>query len=144
MSKSPRKPHRKALTQNSPRANGRDWTGAARFERMAGPVLEECVGVFSQRGGQYGDTWLECRWVKLRAAARLMGIDTLTDAQCRVLASSVLCDVKYARDLGGYKEDSSLDGINYEALRVGEIRELLEKRPADCTPNNERLVEARK
>ena len=75
---------------------------------------------------------------------RLMGIDTLTDAQCRVLASSVLCDVKYARDLGGYKEDSSLDGINYEALRVGEIRELLEKRPADCTPNNERLVEARK
>jgi len=97
----------------------------SRFSRQAGPVLEECRAIFAERGGQYGDTWEECRWVKVRAAARLLGLPDITVAQCRVLAASALVDVKYIRETGGWKDDSALDGINYEALRLGEIREWL-------------------
>lgn len=96
------------------------------FEEMASPILAECGGVFTERGTQYGDTWRNCQWVKMKAAGRLLGLK-LTNVQCAILAASAFCDIKYQREEGGYKRDNPVDGINYEALRVGIIDAYLGK-----------------
>ena len=90
------------------------------FEEAAGPILQECANVFQERGEQYGDTWRNCQWIKVKSAGKLLGLN-LTSVQCAILAASAMCDLKHQREEGGYKRDSPVDGINYEALRVGLI-----------------------
>lgn len=94
---------------------------APRFSVNAVPVLAEAAEVLDGRGAEYGDTWANNRWLALLAVARRLGIE-LTLGQARKLGAAALVDVKYSRLEGGYKEDSLLDGVNYAANLVGEMR----------------------
>jgi hypothetical protein len=59
----------------------------------------------------------------MQAVSRLLGLN-LTNEQCRLLATAGFCDMKYWRNLGGYKDDSIVDGIAYDAFLAEEIRKL--------------------
>jgi len=91
------------------------------FKENAVATLAQVHETFCQRGGEYGDTWRNCQWLAVKAVARRLGI-TLTTEQARKIAAAVLVDVKYQRLEGGYKEDSLIDGIAYEANLVAEMK----------------------
>lgn len=92
----------------------------ALFAELTKPTLERCANIFNERGGQYGDTWRECQFLALKAVARELGI-TIIDDHCRAIALAALVDVKYIRLLGGYSDDSLIDGINYSAALAQEM-----------------------
>lgn len=87
------------------------------FERNADASISKVRAIFTERGGQYADTWALAQWVKTIAVARSIGVE-LTNEQARKLVAAALCDVKYWRNLGGYKEDNFIDGIAYDANLV--------------------------
>jgi len=91
-----------------------------RFERNAEASLAKVRAIFTERGGQYADTWELAQWVKTIAVARSIGIE-LSNEQARKIVAAALCDVKYWRNLGGYKEDNLLDGIAYDANLMAEM-----------------------
>jgi hypothetical protein len=76
--------------------------------------LNKTIGVCQERGSQYGDTLKNGQWLVLKSVAKECGIELTVD-QARKLAVAALCDVKYQRFEGGYKEDHCDDGINYLA-----------------------------
>jgi hypothetical protein len=91
-----------------------------RFERNAEASLSKVHAIFTERGGQYADTWEQAHWVKTIAVAQSMGI-SMTNSEARKIVAAALCDVKYWRNLGGYKEDNLLDGIAYDANLMAEM-----------------------
>lgn len=94
----------------------------ALFEQNAGTTLDRVKATFCQRGGEYGDTWRSAQWLAMKATGKTFGI-TLSDDQWRALAAACLVDVKYWRLMGGYKEDTGIDGIAYEANWVEIMRQ---------------------
>lgn len=92
-----------------------------RINRNALPVLAECCEVMGSRGMEYGDTWENNRWLAVIAVARQFDIH-LSISAARAIGAAAMVDVKYSRLEGGYKDDSLVDGINYAANLVGEMR----------------------
>lgn len=91
------------------------------FEQRASATLKRVAGIYSQRGGEYSDTWKEAQFLKMKAVARKLGAQIPQDA-FRAIACAAFCDMKYARLAGGYKEDSIDDGIAYDAFLADEVR----------------------
>jgi len=91
-----------------------------RFERNATESLKKVSAVFSQRGGEYADTWENGRWLALIAVAKSIGI-SLSHNEARRIGAAAMFDVKYSRLEGGYKEDSIIDGIAYAANLIAEM-----------------------
>lgn len=91
------------------------------FERLATPTLARCQAVFTERGGQYGDTWKDCQFLVLRAVLSEIGVE-LDDNDCRAIALASLVDIKHQRFMGGWKEDNIDDGINYAAALAEQMR----------------------
>lgn len=94
------------------------------FEENVNATLGRCQNVFRDRGNQYGDTWRNSQHLTLRAAYKEITGDELPLAWCRALAAAVLVDVKQQRLEGGYRDDSLVDGINYQAFLAEEMRKL--------------------
>ena len=97
------------------------------FEQNAGATLSGCIRTFRQRGEEYGDTWAHSQHLTLRAVFKELTGDELPLRICRALAAAVLVDVKYQRMEGRFKGDSLVDGINYAAFLVEEMRKLKEE-----------------
>jgi hypothetical protein len=94
------------------------------FETYSKATLQEAISVQEERGAQYGDTWLNCQFLILKSVFKRGGLQTPTQDECRAIASAVLCDMKYQRFEGGYKEDNIDDGINYQAFLKQAMRKL--------------------
>lgn len=94
------------------------------FQRRAEPTLKLAQDTFRTRGDQYGDTWADCQWLKLKAILFTMWGKIPTPGQCRAMALAAYADMKYQRMQGGYAEDHILDGINYDAALATEMREI--------------------
>lgn len=93
------------------------------FETHALATLGRATDTYVGRGSEYGDTWRECRFLKMAAVARALGYE-IKPEHFRALATAAFCDMKYWRFLGGYKDDSLLDGINYDAFLAEEVKQL--------------------
>ena len=96
------------------------------FGQYTTATLDRCKAVFEERAGQYSDTMKECQWLLMQAIADDLGIDIPPDC-FRVLAIAGLVDIKYTRLLGGYKQDTIEDGINYSGFVAEEMRILKQK-----------------
>lgn len=103
------------------------------FQQRAEATIAKCRETYTQRSDQYGDTWKDCNWLKLRAILFTMFGLKPTIAQCRALGLASFADMKYWRHLGGYCEDHQLDGINYDAALATEMREIYK---AAATPQH--------
>jgi hypothetical protein len=86
--------------------------------------LNKAIEIVDQRGQQYGDTLRDCQWLIMRATIEdLFASCRIFGAGClRALAIAGLCDIKYQRVQGGYKEDNIDDGINYLSILPEMIR----------------------
>ena len=95
------------------------------FEAMADPVIDTVRTTYAQRGEEYADTWANNRWLALKSVLDRHGValDKVSKAELDRIGAAVLVDVKYARLEGGYKEDSVIDGIAYQALWAGTMKE---------------------
>lgn len=94
------------------------------FEQRVTATLKRATDTFRTRGDQYGDTWRDCQWLKLRAVLFQMFGMKPTITQCRAMALASLGDVKYQRLQGGYNGDHLVDGINYDAALHEEMIEV--------------------
>lgn len=93
------------------------------FETLASSSLDLVRATYTQRGTEYADSWRTCQWITLQSVARKLGIP-LSQEHCRAIALASLVDCKRERMAGGYKEDSLIDGIAYEAALIGEMKGL--------------------
>lgn len=93
------------------------------FERRALATMQRAADTFAGRGAEYGDTWLEARFLIMKAVARELGCK-IKPEHFRALACAALCDFKYERCGGGFKDDNLVDGINYQAFLAEEMRQL--------------------
>ena len=98
-----------------------------KFETNADATLDRVRATYSQRGGEYADTWGTCRFPVMTSVAKELG-STIKPEHFRALASAALCDMKNERMTVGWKEDNMIDGIAYDAFLVEEMRLL--KAPA--------------
>lgn len=94
-----------------------------KFEANALATLERVQSTFTQRGGEYADTWKTCRFLKMKAVAQALKIE-IPDDCFGALCAAGFCDMKYERFSGGWKDDSSVDGIAYDAFLAEEMRQL--------------------
>src|SRR5262245_43023570 len=101
----------------------REVTTQSLFEEFVSVTLDKAKKIFSGRGIEYGDTWRECRFLMMAAICRELGID-IKPEQLRPLATAAFVDMKYWRMMGGYKEDSIIDGINYSAFLAEDMRRI--------------------
>lgn len=92
-----------------------------RFERTAELGHKKVRATYSQRGQEYGDTVQLNNWLILKGVMRELGFPEPSDQECRFIFGSAMLDVKYWRNLGGYKEDSIVDGNAYSSHFLGEI-----------------------
>jgi hypothetical protein len=92
-----------------------------KFETNADATLDRVRATYSQRGGEYADTWGTCRFPVMTSVAKELGI-SISPQYFRALASAALCDMKNERMTGGWKEDNMIDGIAYDAFLVEEMR----------------------
>lgn len=90
------------------------------FDSNATKTLSKVSATFNQRGGEYGDTWRDAQWLNMKAAAAVAGIQ-LDIPTARLLAAAALCDVKYQRMQGGWKDDTIIDRIAYDANLAAEM-----------------------
>ena len=102
------------------------------FNRSAKPVLDECSATFTQRAGEYQDTWA----IENQESAFLDHVMAefgllLTKEQKRLVQLAVLIDVKDSRMLGPYKRDTIIDGIAYRAAFATVFEEYLAAESAD-------------
>lgn len=86
------------------------------FDTLVARRLNKTIEIAKERGDQYGDTLKNCQWLKVRAVVREVLKINITPTEARLLAIAGLCDIKYQRFEGGYKEDHLDDGINYDAV----------------------------
>lgn len=92
------------------------------FETFADATLARVRGTYATRGTEYGDTWRNAQWLALKATRDKLGL-SIPDSALRAVASAVLVDVKYQRLEGGFKDDSVVDGIAYNALWAEEMQQ---------------------
>ncbi len=104
------------------------------FEGLVEETITRATGTCNQRGAEYGDSWknpsfsmFEAVWKKVTGSPL-----TLTLDQKKAVALAVLVDIKYNRMVGGYKEDSIDDGINYAAALASQVRKAV---PNPTTPS---------
>tara|TARA_R110000868_G_scaffold244413_1_gene500709 strand:+ start:254 stop:559 length:306 start_codon:yes stop_codon:yes gene_type:complete len=90
------------------------------FEERADRTLDKVRAVYSQRGGEYSDTWRTCRFLAMKAVSMKLGLEIRED-YLRALATAAFVDMKYERLSGGFKDDSIIDGIAYGAFLVDEM-----------------------
>ena len=90
----------------------------ATFDTAVDEILTESLDITKQRGDEYGDTWADDNLMTTftQRTLRDFGMWDPTPEQCRLILLAALIDVKDSRMLGGYKEDSLVDGINYRAV----------------------------
>lgn len=98
------------------------------FESHTLTTIDRAKSTFTGRGDEYGDTWRECNFLKMKAVARALGCE-INPEHFRALATAAFCDMKYWRNLGGFKDDSLIDGINYDGFLAEEMRQLTAKKP---------------
>lgn len=91
-----------------------------RFTRALNQGFAVLRPVFEERSRQYGDTMEECRWLTMLSAAEAIGIK-LEPWQARILFLAGQDDMKYWRQLGGFKFDSLLDRLAYCGALIGEL-----------------------
>lgn len=91
-----------------------------RFTRALNQGFKVLRPVFEERSRQYGDTMEECRWLTMLSAADAIGIK-LEPWQARILFLAGQDDMKYWRQLGGFKFDSLLDRLAYCGALIGEL-----------------------
>ena len=94
------------------------------FELRADATLDAVRATYANRGSEYSDTWRTCQFRNMKAVALKLGL-SIDEAFYRALAAAAFVDMKQERQSGGYKEDNLIDGIAYEALLVGEMREVV-------------------
>lgn len=103
------------------------------FETFADTTLIRVRNTYSTRGTEYGDTWKNAQWLALKATRDKLGL-TIPDSTLRAVAAAVLVDVKYQRLEGGFKDDSVVDGIAYNALWAEEMQQQeVDKKVASIT-----------
>lgn len=102
------------------------------FELNATRTINRVAQTFQQRGNEYADTWRHGQWLAMKATAERIGLN-LDQDECRMLAAAALVDVKYARLMGGYKDDTVIDGIAYAANWAEEMRAFDEKHKGQHT-----------
>jgi hypothetical protein len=90
------------------------------FEHHADKTLDRVRETYACRGTQYGNTWKNMQWLALKATLRKFDI-VAPDDKLRAIGAAALCDVKYQRLEGGYKDDTVVDGIAYNALWAEEM-----------------------
>lgn len=93
------------------------------FQSHALTSLERCREIFTERGNEYSDSWRYCRFSTMKSLIRKFGLNIPED-YLRMLALAAMVDQKYSRQEGGYKDDSMLDGINYQLALAEEVRDL--------------------
>jgi hypothetical protein len=103
------------------------------FEQFTDTSLERAKSIYQGRGMEYGDTWRECNFIKMKAVARELGIE-VHDRCFRALATAAFLDMKYWRNLGGYKDDSLIDEINYDGFLAEEMKQLMSNKNGNNTP----------
>lgn len=80
-------------------------------------TLKKVITTITERAKQYGDSFGVTRYLTLKAVLKgFPSVDNLTDEQCHAIAAAVLCDIKYHRQQGGYREDTTLDLIAYQSF----------------------------
>ncbi len=94
-----------------------------KFETNAIATLQRVQSTFGLRGTEYGDTMAHCQWLTMKTIARRYGVDIPPDL-FRALAVGGLCDVKYQRQEGGYKDDNLVDAIAYQSFLAQEMLDL--------------------
>lgn len=94
------------------------------FNAQTLTTIERARAIFEGRGTEYGDTWRDCNFIQMKAVAAALGCN-IDPEHFRALATAAFVDMKYWRSLGGYKDDSLIDGINYSAFLAEEMRKLL-------------------
>ena len=95
------------------------------FETFADATLNRVRATYAQRGTEYGDTWKNSQFLMLKAVAKQLGVE-IPDTCLRAISAAVLCDVKYQRMEGGFKDDSLVDGIAYTALLAEEMKRIMD------------------
>src|SRR3954465_11805469 len=85
------------------------------FEALADPSLDKVRATYAQRGGEYADTLGNLNTLAMQATMKVLGIPAPSKDGLLALMLAAMVDVKYTRMLGGYKEDSVIDGIAYSA-----------------------------
>jgi hypothetical protein len=94
------------------------------FEKRANATLARAAATYSGRGVEYGNTWADhCQWLAMKSTAKHLGVE-VPDRFFRAFALAAIVDQKRQRLEGGYKDDSVLDGIAYEAAWAEEMRVL--------------------
>ena len=93
------------------------------FEEHALASIERVRQTFCGRGVEYGDTMRDCQFLKMKAVAGALGYE-IKPEHFRALCIAGFGDMKYARLLGGYKDDSIIDGIAYDAFLAEEMKVL--------------------
>lgn len=92
------------------------------FETFADATLARVRGTYATRGTEYGDTWRNAQWLALKATRDELGL-SIPESALRAVAAAVMVDVKYQRLEGGFKDDSVVDGIAYNALWAEEMQQ---------------------
>jgi len=105
------------------------------FASHADTTIDRVRETYAERGEQYGDTWGLAPFLALKATLRRAGI-VFEERDLRSIAAAVLVDIKYARLIGGYKDDSIIDGIAYSALWAEEMKQSRPSIPADAVLKN--------
>jgi hypothetical protein len=86
------------------------------FERTADATLATTRATYSQRGGEYGDSWSLENMVATFTEHTLKAIgNDRSPAAIRLLVMAALVDVKDSRMTGPFKADSIIDGVAYRA-----------------------------
>lgn len=93
------------------------------FESHMEATLKRATGICTQRGTEYKDSWANPSTKMMDAVASKLGF-IIPQQYKRALMLAVLVDVKYNRLDGGYKDDSVIDSINYNAVLAEEMEQL--------------------
>lgn len=105
---------------------------APMFESYADATLARTRGTYAQRGTEYGDSWRNAQWLTLKAVCKSLGVK-ITDEHLIAIVVAGLCDVKYNRLEGGYKDDTIVDDIAYHAFLAEIMEQLKSKSSAQMT-----------
>jgi hypothetical protein len=106
------------------------------FDRAMQAVLGEALDIATQRGGEYQDSWsLENQHTPHMdmVIKHLVDIDFMFlehKYAKRLLMLAAICDIKLSRLGGGFKDDTIVDGINYQAALLHAMRSIEEDKDA--------------
>ncbi len=101
--------------------------GKPTFERCADATLDEVKATYSQRGGEYGDSWhvenVQTRCLDAILVLLNLTVAELTVEQKRLIVMASLVDVKESRLIGPWKKDTLIDSIAYRAALAALVEE---------------------